>query len=336
VSDDAPVTRLAPSPTGLLHVGHARSFLVAWWYARARGGRVLLRIEDLDGARSRPELVRTALEDLAWLGLDWDGPTLVQSADPRPYVAAVERLERAGRAYPCVCTRREIEAVASAPHAGDAEPRYDGRCRERFASRAEAERTSGRAAGVRFRVPPGAVAVEDLRVGAYARDVQADVGDFLVLRRDGCWAYQLAVVVDDARTGVTHVVRGDDLLPSTPRQALLLDALGLPRPAWVHLPLVVDEHGARLSKRDRSLALASLRERGVDPRALVAWAARSAGVAGLPPEARASAAELVGRFDLARLPAEPAVFGPAELARLERPGPDGRGKRVGPSARGGA
>jgi len=274
---EAPTTRLAPSPTGLLHLGHARSFLAAWWFARARGGRVVMRVEDLDGARCRPEWADAALRDLEWLGLDWDGAPLVQSDDLEPYHAAVERLLAAGDAYPCVCTRRQIEGALDAPHAAGTELRYPGTCRGRFASRAAAEASSGRVAGVRFAVSPGVRAVDDLLLGRIEAEPDAECGDFLVLRRDGAIAYQLAVVVDDARQGVDLVVRGDDLVPSTLRQALLQDALDLPHPAWLHTSLVLDATGARLSKRGGARSLAELREAGVDPRRIVGWAAASLG-----------------------------------------------------------
>ena len=309
----APVGRLAPSPTGLLHVGHARSFLLAWWSIRARGGRVRLRIEDLDAGRVRPELVATALEDLAWLGLDWDGEPLRQSADPAPYHAALERLLADGRAYPCVCTRREIHA-ASAPHEADGgETRYPGTCRDRFASRAQAERASGRAAGVRLRVPPGPRELEDAFAGTFSQDVDAEVGDVLLLRRDGVVSYQLAVVVDDARQGVTEVLRGDDLRSSATRQWHLQQALGLSSPTWIHVPLVVGDDGQRLAKRRGDLALARLREDGVDPRALVRWVARSAGMEVTAPTA---AAELCAVFRLDRVPRGSVRFGQRELEEL--------------------
>ena len=307
-----PVGRLAPSPTGRLHVGHARTFLVAWWHARARGGRVLLRVEDLDRARVKPGASEECLRDIEWLGLDWDGAPLVQSADTAPYEAALERLLAEGRAYPCACSRRDVERAASAPHASDGELRYPGTCRAGVAREAR----GSRALALRLRVPEGEVELDDGVAGRVRSDVQREVGDFLLARRDGFFAYQLAVVVDDARTGVTEVVRGDDLLPSAARQWHLQRALGLPHPRWLHVPLVVDERGERLAKRRGDLALTSLREGGVDPRALVAWAARSAGVA-LAPDERASARELVARFDLARLPRAPARFGPADLATLE-------------------
>jgi glutamyl-tRNA synthetase len=312
----APVGRLAPSPTGRLHVGHARSFLLAWWHARSRGGRIVLRIEDLDRARVRPGAVEDCLRDLEWLGLDWDGEPLLQSADTAPLQAAALELLARGQAYACTCSRKDIEAALSAPHAGDAETRYPGTCRDRYASPAAAEAETGQSAGIRFRVPPGPVLWEDGLHGTVASDVAAEVGDFLVARRDGVFAYQLAVVVDDARQGVDEVVRGDDLVPSTARQGLLQEALGLPSPRWHHVPLVVDASGRRLAKRDDDLALSTLRAAGADPRLLVAWAARSAG---RDVGERVSAAELVEGFVLADVARAPAVLADEERAALQRP-----------------
>lgn len=302
-ADPAPTGRLAPSPTGRLHLGHARSFLLAWWSARSRGGRVVLRMEDLDPDRSRPEHVDGVLRDLEWLGLDWDGPVLMQSARGEAYREALAGLEARGLAYPCVCTRREIEAAGQAPHRGeeavDGTQRYPGTCRGRFRNIAEARTATGREPALRFLVREGPVRAEDELHGALEGDVQAQVGDFPVVRRDGVPAYQLAVVVDDAHQGVTEVVRGDDLLPSTLRQALLLEALGLPRPVWRHVSLVTDAQGRRLAKRSDDLALAHLREAGIAPGRIAAWAARSAGMENVPEEAHAR--ELALDFEWARV-----------------------------------
>ena len=310
--DGPVVTRLAPSPTGLLHLGHARSFTLAWLHARSRGGRVVLRIEDLDRERCKSELVDTARADIEWLGLDWDGEVRVQSRDTTPYERACDALLEQGDAYACTCTRAEIAAL-SAPHADDGEQRYPGTCAGRFASPAAALRETGRASGLRLRVPPGSVLVRDELRGERSFDVSADVGDFLVRRRDGAFAYQLAVVVDDGLDGVTDVVRGDDLFSSAARQMLLQRALGLPTPRYWHLPLVQDEHGARLSKRRGDIGLADLRRRGVDPRTVLGWIARSADLDRGP---RPAPADLLPGFDLRRLPQSPARLSPADLAAL--------------------
>ncbi len=306
--------RLAPSTTGRLHLGHARSFLAAWWSARAAGGEVLLRIEDLDGSRCRPEFEQDAFRDLEWLGLNWDGPVLRQSDDLSAYEAAVEQLLEQGLAYACTCSRAEILAARSAPHAADAELRYPGTCRGRWSNVAAAEASTGAPAGVRFLVPDGAIEIIDGRVGAYRGCPSKECGDFLLLRRDAVVAYQLAVVVDDARQGITEVVRGADLLSSTLRQSLLQDALGLPHPAWYHLPLVNDEQGRRLSKRDGATELAELRDAGVAPARIVRWAALSLGIAperldggsAALPSASELTAELTDAFSWERVPpAEP-------------------------------
>jgi glutamyl-tRNA synthetase len=307
---ELPTGRLAPSPTGLLHLGHARSFLLAWWQVRARGGRCLLRMEDLDQSRVRPGMADACLRDLEWLGLDWDGPVLVQSEGHEQLHAAVEDLLSAGVLYPCVCTRREIRQASSAPHAEDGTTRYPGTCRGRFETLAEARAHADGQAALRLRVDPGTVQFTDGYRGAQSVDVAAEVGDFPVTGRDGQVAYQLAVVVDDARSGVDTLLRGDDLLASTARQVLLQRALGLPAPSWFHVPLVCDPDGRRLAKRRDDLSLASLRTAGVDPNAVVAWAARTAGQACSEP---ASPAELLEEFDLGALPPAPVVLDPQSL-----------------------
>lgn len=305
-----PVGRLAPSPTGLLHLGHARTFLLAWWHLRSRGGRVWLRLEDLDRSRVKPGLAETCLRDLEWLGLDWDGEPWVQSVDTSAYTRALEKLQAEQRVYPCACSRRDIARALSAPHASDGEVRYPGTCRNREPDRSEAEQPLA----LRFRVPEGELALEDGCVGTFRSDVQREVGDFLLARRDGYFAYQLAVVVDDARMGVNEVLRGLDLLPSTGRQWHLQRALGLASPRWFHVPLVLDEGGERLAKRRGDLALATLREQGTDPRAVVAWAARSAGQAASDERPRAS--EILPGFELGRLPEQPVRLDAAMLERL--------------------
>jgi glutamyl-tRNA synthetase len=297
------VGRLAPSPTGLLHLGNARSFLLAWLSVRSRGGRVLLRIEDIDGGRVRDGAVERQLEDLAWLGLDHDGEVLVQSSRTGVYDDAVERLVAAGRAYPCVCTRKEAaEAAASAPHETwqDAVP-YPGTCRGLYASEAEARAKTGRDPAIRFRVDVDAVPFDDLVLGPQPGLVR---GDFVIRRKDRGPAYQLAVVVDDAASGVTEVLRGDDLVVSTPRQMLLIEALDLGTPpAYAHVPLVLDAVGERLAKRHDATAMSWYREQGIAAEVLVGWIAGSSGLA--PTTAPCRPEDLVPSFDLARLAREP-------------------------------
>lgn len=322
----ATVGRLAPSPTGLLHLGHARSFLLAWWSVRAQDGSMLLRMEDLDESRVKEGMADQVLRDLEWLGLDWDGAVTWQSERGELYDAALLELHEAGLLYPCVCTRKEIELAQSAPHASDATRAYPGTCEGRFESLAEAEESSERPAALRLRVPPGAIPFEDLIAGPQSFDIAAEEGDFPVAKRDGAPAYQLAVVVDDAAQGVTEILRGDDLLPSTARQALLQSALDLPRPIWIHVPLVTDATGRRLAKRSDDLSLAALRDAGTDPARIVEWVAASAGMA---PTAPLTATEAIPLFDLERLPRTPtpiALDAPLELPQNppSAPPPEGR------------
>ena len=258
-----------------------------------------MRMEDLDAPRARQEFVDLALRDLEWLGIDWDGPVLLQSERLPELSQALFALVDRGQAYPCICSRGEIRAAQSAPQAGVEELRYPGTCRGRFASLEEARQHSNREVGLRFHTPAGPVLVDDLVQGTHAFDVQATVGDFMIGRRDGTPSYQLAVVIDDAYQGVTEVVRGDDLLASTARQMLLQGALGLTAPVYAHLPLVHDFQGRRLAKRHDASSLAELRERGVDPRLLVRWVAESAGVSCAE---RPTAAECTRSFSLDRLP----------------------------------
>jgi glutamyl-tRNA synthetase len=298
-----------------LHLGHARTFLVAWWRARSVGGRLLMRLEDLDGPRAKPEMAEAALRDLAWLGLDWDGPDYVQSSGVAEISRAAARLEEQGKAYACVCSRADVRSAQSAPQLGESEPRYPGTCRGKFSSVEAAELETGKPAGLRLLVPEGAVTVHDEVYGERRFDVQADVGDFLIAKRDHAPAYQLAAVVDDARQGVSEVVRGEDLLSSAARQILLQRALGLPQVRYVHVPLVVDESGRRLAKRHDDLSLAELRQGGTDPRAIVAWAAKSCGINCGP---RVTARVALIDFSLARLPREPIVLDAEALGELRR------------------
>src|SRR5438477_9482864 len=245
------VTRLAPSPTGALHLGNARTFLINWLLARQRGWKIVLRIEDLDGPRIKAGADRQAIEDLKWLGIDWDEGPIYQSSRLQKYAAAIDHLVKIGAAYPCVCSRSEVNQAASAPHAEDATSIYPGTCRGRFKSLEEAGKISGRAAALRFAVPDRTVEFVDRFKGPQRFDVAGQLGDFVIAKGDGTSAYQLAVVVDDAEMGVTQVVRGDDLLDSTPRQILLYRALGLQDrlPTYTHVPLVIGTDGRRLAKR---------------------------------------------------------------------------------------
>ncbi|MDR2849252.1 MAG: tRNA glutamyl-Q(34) synthetase GluQRS [Verrucomicrobiota bacterium] len=317
----APVMRgrLAPSPTGALHLGNARTFLIAWLRVRAAGGTLVLRMEDLDHPKNKPGAAAAALADLRWLGFDWDeGPDLggphapyTQTARTAAYARALETLRAAGLAYPCVCSRRDVEAGQSAPHSEEG-LFYPGTCRGRFPDYAAACRAlpPGRLPAWRFRVPDAErrVAFTDMFHGGVVQDVAAHSGDF-VLARDPLGAgYMLAVVADDAAMGITEVVRGDDLLPATPRQLLLYRALGLTPPAFLHVPLVVSEDGRRLAKRHGDTRIGALREAGVPPGRIIGLLAWWCGWAAWGE--RLTLRDLLPRFDLARLPREPAVLTP--------------------------
>lgn len=261
--------RFAPSPSGRIHLGNILCCLLAWLSARQKGGRVILRIEDLDTARCPLRYGEQMCRDIQWLGLDWDeGPVIggpsgpyEQSRRTALYQAALERLEAQGLVYPCFCTRAELHA-ASAPHREDGQVVYPGTCRGLTAEQAaERARRTGRAPALRLRVPEEEITFIDGHMGEYGEWLPEDCGDFLLRRSDGMFAYQLAVVVDDAAMGVTEVVRGADLLASTPRQLLLYRLLGLEAPAFYHFPLLLGSDGQRLSKRNADAGLDALGER---------------------------------------------------------------------------
>jgi glutamyl-tRNA synthetase len=296
--------RFAPSPTGRLHLGNARSALLGWLQARAAGGQFLLRIEDLDRARCRPQYVDDLKRDLEWLGLTWDETPLFQSTRDEVYREAQARLEREGLVYPCFCTRAEIARAASAPHGLSEEgPRYPGTC-ARLSTAEISERSRARAPAYRFRAQPGEVRFVDGLQGPYAQDVAEVVGDFVVRRNDGVASYQLAVVVDDAATHITHVLRGDDLLSSTPRQLQLYSALGLAAPEFFHVPLVLGEDGKRLAKREGAFALAELREQGLPAERVLGLLASWSGLGDGQP---LSCEALLQRFRPEALPRAPVV-----------------------------
>ena len=261
--------RFAPSPSGRIHLGNILCCLLAWLSARQKGGRVILRIEDLDTARCPLRYGEQMCRDIQWLGLDWDeGPVIggpsgpyEQSRRTALYQAALERLEAQGLVYPCFCTRAELHA-ASAPHREDGQVVYPGTCRGLTAEQAaERARRTGRAPALRLWVPEEEITFIDGHMGEYGEWLPEDCGDFLLRRSDGMFAYQLAVVVDDAAMGVTEVVRGADLLASTPRQLLLYRLLRLEAPAFYHFPLLLGSDGQRLSKRNADAGLDTLGER---------------------------------------------------------------------------
>ncbi|MAE65949.1 MAG: tRNA glutamyl-Q(34) synthetase GluQRS [Phycisphaeraceae bacterium] len=299
---NSPTTRLAPSPTGALHLGNARTFLVNWAMARQRRWRIVMRIDDLDGPRVKSGADAQALDDLAWLGLDWDGAPTRQRDDLAPYHAALDALAAAGRTFRCTCTRSDLRRAQSAPHQNDHELRYPGTCRSRGMQEAPGEETS-----VRVIVPGSPVVFEDEFQGSQSVPVQDEVGDFVVATKARLPAYQLAVVVDDARQHVTHIVRGDDLIRSTGRQIALMRMLGVASlPQYWHLPLVYGPDGRRLAKRHGDTRVATYRDLGVPPDAIVGLMASWSGV--LKERAALGAATFLDRFDIGRLPHEPITF----------------------------
>jgi glutamyl-tRNA synthetase len=273
-------TRLAPSPTGALHLGNARTFVVNWALARQRGWPIVLRIEDLDGPRIKPGADRQAIEDLQWLGLDWDEGPIYQSTRSALYKSAIDQLLGAGYAYPCICTRRDVERSASAPHTEDGATVYPGTCRGRFASVDEARAVAGREPAIRFQVPDEIIEWTDEFRGPLRCNAARDLGDFVIAKADGTPAYQLAVVVDDAAMSIGHVIRGDDLIDSTPRQILLYRALGLSDriPKYTHLPLITGPDGRRLAKRHGDTRLSYYRALRVPPTRLLSLLARWSGI----------------------------------------------------------
>jgi glutamyl-tRNA synthetase len=289
--------RFAPSPSGRLHLGNLRTALLAWLFARSAGGSFLLRIEDLDRERSRPDHERRQIEDLRAIGLDWDAEAPRQSERTARYREALQQLRAAGRVYPCWCTRAEIRAASEAPHGPLPEGAYPGTCKHLTAAqRAERER-SGRPAALRLDAQAARVEFEDRLHGR----VTGLVDDFVLWRGDDSPAYQIAVVVDDADQGVTEVVRGDDLLDSTPRQIELARLLGLASPRYAHVPLVLGEDGRRLAKRHGAVTLEDH-----EPGRALSWMAASVGLA--EPAEPVNAHELIERFDPAALPREPTTL----------------------------
>jgi glutamyl-tRNA synthetase len=285
--------RYAPSPTGSLHIGNLRTALLAWLFARSQGGRFLVRMEDLDQGRVRAGIAEQQLEDLRSLGLEWDGPVEFQSHRRARYTDAVERLRGEGLLYECFCTRAEIRDAASAPHGPLPEGFYPGTCLHLTRSQRERERAGGRPPALRVRAEMARIAFTDRLMGPQ----EGPVDDFVLGRNDGAPAYQLAVVVDDAAQGIGEVVRGADLLDSTPRQLFLARLLGLPEPTFAHVPLVLGSDGARLAKRHGAVTLQDL-----DPLTARRWMARSLGLPDVSPR------QMLDAFDPDALPREPIRF----------------------------
>ena len=311
-ADGPPTTRLAPSPTGALHLGNARTFLINWALARQRGWQVRCRIDDLDGPRVKSGADLGAIEDLTWLGLDWDGPETYQRKDLSPYVAAVEKLRTDGRIYPCSCSRSQVRNAQSAPHGDDHELRYPGTCRPPtgMAGPSGASPVDRQAPGptaLRLMVPDAAVDFTDALRGPQSINVQQQVGDFVIATKQDLPAYNLAVVVDDARAGVTDVVRGDDLLRATGRQILLYQFLERePLPRYWHVPLVLGPDGRRLAKRHGDTRLAWYRDQGVAPQQIIGLLGTWCGIN--PDRRPMQIGYFLESFSIEQLPRGPVVF----------------------------
>ncbi len=298
------VGRYAPSPSGDLHLGNLRTALIAWLQARAAGSRFVVRVEDLDAGRSRERFIHTQLEDLRALGLDWDGETVRQGARADRYEEVIDALRDDGRLYECFCTRAEIRQAATAPHGPGAEGHYPGTCRRLTAAARADHVAAGRRPALRVRADGASATIEDRLAGP----VTAVVDDFVVRRGDGTHAYNLAVVVDDADQGIEEVVRGDDLLDTTPRQAWLAGELGLAGPAaYVHVPLVLGPDGTRLAKRHGAVTLHDRLDAGESAADVLHALAATLGRAAKAPVPEA-AADLLDGWDLDALPRKPMPF----------------------------
>jgi glutamyl-tRNA synthetase len=309
------VGRLAPSPTGAQHIGNARTYLIAWLSARSQGGRLLLRMEDIDSPRIKAGAADQACTDLKWLGLDWDNRPVIQTERLSLYQAALEELKTGELVYPCTCSRSDVERAASAPHGENpvlAETVYPGTCAGRKA--ADAAALGKQPFAWRFRVGPESITFQDGFWGPMTLKPRELGGDFVVWKSAGTPAYQLAVTVDDGDMGITEVIRGDDLVPSTPRQLLLYQALGLTPPAFTHVPLVMGADGRRLAKRHGDTRLAALRNAGVRPEALIGLLAWSCGW--IEHMKRLTAQDLLPLFRISTIPKQPFVLTPELLREI--------------------
>ena len=293
--------RFAPSPTGRMHLGNVFSALLSWLSAKSKGGKWLLRIEDIDPQRSRQQWADLIMADLEWLGLQWDEGPYYQSQRGDIYEHYLQQLTAQGMTYPCYCTRADILAT-QAPHESDGRVVYKGTCRYLPPG------THSGPAAIRMKVPPqgeGVVSFTDAHYGTHTVDLTAQCGDFIVRRKDGAWAYQLAVVVDDALMGINEVVRGRDLLLSSPQQIYLAQQLGFASPSFIHLPLLCNTAGQRLSKRDQSLDMASLRQR-YSAEQIIGLLAHAAGLQ--PTSAPISAQQLVDTFSWQKIGTEDIII----------------------------
>jgi len=305
------IGRLAPSPTGSQHIGNARTYLIAWLSTRQKGGKVLLRIEDIDSPRVKAEATQQIQEELRWLGLNWDERPIIQTNRIPKYEQALEALKKKELVYPCTCTRKDIEQAASAPHLEHELPPYPGTCSRRCV--ADARVITDRPYAWRFRSSTPVPSYHDLICG----DVQPRIeygSDFVVWKNNNTPAYQLAVVVDDAEMRVREVIRGDDLIPSTPRQIQLYQALGYDVPAFGHVPLVVGTDGRRLAKRHGDARLATLREQGIGVEKFLGFLGWSCGW--LEEVKAVTLEDLLARFSLEAIPRRPFVLSEEMLARL--------------------
>ncbi len=303
------VGRLAPSPTGALHLGNVRTFMIAWLRARSVGGRIIMRMEDLDHPRDKPGAAEQVKCDLGWLGFDWD-EEYVQSERRHIYREATRRLHDSGLVYPCICSRADVERAQSAPHEGE-QLHYPGICRGRFATwgaaveelgRNEDEGRPHRIPCWRFNVSAakcGVVRFDDVFAGEFSQNVASVLGDFPLARDEDGAGYTLAATVDDAEMGVTEVVRGDDLLPATPAQIMLYRALGYDHPAFCHVPLVVGADGRRLAKRHGDTRVAMYRERGMRPEVVIG---RLAATCGMGDGSPVVLGDLIPHFNLGKVP----------------------------------
>ncbi|MBR2890594.1 MAG: tRNA glutamyl-Q(34) synthetase GluQRS [Oscillospiraceae bacterium] len=290
----APVGRFAPTPSGRMHLGNVFAALIAWLSVKSRDGHLVLRMEDLDTQRTSEEFAEVLRDDLRWLGLTWDLETAPQSARSGVYDRYFEQLRDLELLYPCYCTRSQLHNV-NAPHLSDGTYVYPGTCRNL------SNPPAGRKPAWRVKVPDRVWTLEDLGQGHFSQNLVTDCGDFVVRRADGCYVYQLAVVVDDGEAGVTEVVRGLDLLGSAPRQMYLQELFGFPHPEYGHVPMLLAPDGRRLSKRDRDLDLGELRKR-LTPEALIGKLARAAGL--MDRDCPISAAELAKEFTWDKLQGE--------------------------------
>lgn len=316
------VGRLAPSPTGALHLGNVRTFMIAWLRARSQHGKVIMRMEDLDHPKDKPGAAAQAIEDLKWLGFDWD-EEYVQSERKAIYAEATQELFKSGCIYPCVCSRKDVESAQSAPHSGD-QLFYPGTCRDRFSSWQEAQAFKCSCSPFpvpnspspcwRFLVPDDCtISFTDVFAGPYTQNISTTLGDFPLARDEGGAGYTLAATLDDLLMGVTEVVRGDDLLPATPAQILLsqvlISTLQLqllsPTPSYCHVPLVVGPDGRRLAKRHGDTRISYYREQGRSPEEILGYLAASCGWCA--PGASISLAVLLPRFTLSTIPRAPFI-----------------------------